>query len=170
MSNFIIPFRGMVPKIDKTAYVAPNAAVIGNVEIGADTSIWFGVSIRGDVHEIRIGARTNIQDNSVVHVTQDKFGCYIGSDITIGHGAIIHACTLQDGSFVGMGAIVMDGAVIETGGMLAAGAMLTPGKRIPGGELWAGSPAKFLRKLSKEEVANFSNSVAHYMEVAKDYL
>ena len=167
--SFILPFRGVLPTVHPDAFVAATAAVIGDVVIGAGSSIWFGCSVRGDVHEIRVGERSNVQDGSVVHVTHGKFGCYIGSDITIGHGAVIHACVLEDGSFVGMGATVMDGAVVESQAMVAAGALVTPGKRVKRGELWAGSPARFLRHLTPEELATFPRQAAHYAALAAEY-
>ena len=170
MKGVILPYRGRLPTISPTAFVAPTAAIIGDVVIGDGTGIWFNCTVRGDVHEVRIGARTNLQDGSVVHVTAGQHGCYIGSDITIGHGAVIHACTLEDGSFVGMGATVMDGAVVESQAMVAAGALVTPGKRVKRGELWAGSPAKFLRRLSDEDLAFFPVSAASYSELAAEYL
>lgn len=170
MRAVILSYKGVRPTISAEAFVAPTAAVIGDVVIGAGTGVWFNCTIRGDVHEIRIGDNTNIQDGTVVHVTRGKFGCYIGSNITIGHGAIIHACTLEDGCFVGMGATVMDGAVVESGGMVAAGALVTPGKRVRKGELWAGSPAKFLRPLTRAELDFFPESAAHYADLAREYL
>ncbi len=165
-----MPFKGRMPKLGDNVFIAPTASVIGDVEIGANSSIWFGVTVRGDVHEVRIGANTNIQDGSVVHVTGAKFGTYIGSNVTIGHNAIIHACTLEDGAFVGMGAIILDGAVVEGGSMVAAGAVVTPGKRVKRGEMWAGSPAKLMRAISEEEIAAFAWSAPHYVELAGDYL
>lgn len=170
MSGVILPFKGAVPKIAATAFIAPTAAVIGDVVIGAGSSIWFATVVRGDVHEIRIGERTNIQDGTVVHVTRGKSGTYIGSGITIGHGAILHACTLGDDCFIGMGATVMDGVVVESGAMVAAGALVTPGKRVKAGELWAGSPAKFLRPLSDAEIAFFPQSAQGYVDLAAEYL
>ncbi len=170
MTGIILPYKGVRPAIAAGAFVAPNAAVIGDVVIGAGTGIWFGCTIRGDVHEIRIGENTNIQDGTVVHVTRGKSGTYIGSNITIGHNAVIHACRLEDGCFVGMSATVMDGVVVESGGMVAAGALVTPGKRVRKGELWAGSPARFLRNLSQEELDFFPVSAAHYAELAREYL
>ncbi len=116
--------------------------MIGDVELGAGVGIWFHCVLRGDTNLIRIGARTNIQDGTILHVNAGKLPCLIGDDVTVGHAAIVHACTLEDRAFVGMGATVLDGAVIEDGGMLAAGALLTPGKRIGRNELWAGSPAR----------------------------
>ena len=137
-----LPYRGARPVIDATAFVAEGCRIVGDVEIGAEASIWFNCVIRGDEHAVRIGARSNVQDGTVIHVHSAKQGTFIGADVTIGHKALLHACTIDDGGFVGMGAIVLDEAVIEGGGMLAAGAMLTPGKRVPSGELWAGSPAR----------------------------
>eukprot|EP00003_Mantamonas_plastica_P012476 TRINITY_DN22388_c0_g1_i1.p1 TRINITY_DN22388_c0_g1~~TRINITY_DN22388_c0_g1_i1.p1 ORF type:complete len:185 (+),score=26.48 TRINITY_DN22388_c0_g1_i1:127-681(+) len=164
-----LSYRGVMPTIDETAFIAPNATIIGDVEIGAETGIWFGCVIRGDVHEIRIGSRTNIQDLTMVHVAKGKFGTYIGDDVTIGHAAIIHACTLEDRSFVGMGATVMDGCVIEQGGMLGANALLAPGKRIPAGELWAGVPARKVRDLTQEEIEFFKVSADRYADLAQEY-
>lgn len=151
-------------------FIAPGARIVGDVEIGAGSSIWFNSVVRGDVNEVRIGARTNIQDGTVVHVTRRTHGTFIGDDVLIGHMAIIHGCTLESGSFVGMGGIVMDGAVIEGGGMLAAGAMLTPGKCIRAGELWAGRPARFVRKLTDEEQEHNAGGATHYAHEARDYL
>ena len=169
MNDHILSWRGVEPRIHESAFIAPTAVVIGDAVIGANSSIWFGTVVRGDVHEIRIGDRTNIQDNSVVHVTSGKYGTYIGSDITIGHRAILHACVLEDGCFVGMGAVVMDGAVVESGAMVAANAMITPGKRVKSGELWAGSPARFLRRLSREEVDDFSVVGGKYLDLCRKY-
>ncbi|WP_417844723.1 gamma carbonic anhydrase family protein [Thalassospira sp.] len=165
----ILKYRDAVPQIADTAFIAPNATIIGDVEIGPETGIWFGCVIRGDVHEIRIGARTNIQDLTMVHVAKGKFGTYIGDDVTIGHSAVIHACTLEDRSFVGMGATVMDGCVIEQGAMLGAGALLSPGKRIPAGELWAGVPARKVRELTQEEIEFFKVSADRYAGLAEEY-
>lgn len=164
-----MPFGDRHPVIAPDAFVAPNAAVIGDTEIGARSSIWFGCVLRGDVNSIRIGSDTNIQDGSVVHVTRAKFGTAIGSGVTIGHMALIHGCTLQDRCFVGMQATVMDGCVVETDGMLAAGALLTPGKRIAAGELWAGRPAKLMRRLDTDELRNIVETAAHYARLGSSY-
>lgn len=168
-SPIILPWKGVRPTLHDTVFVAPGATVIGDTHIGADSSIWFGCVVRGDVHEIRIGARTNVQDGTVIHVSKGKFGTYIGDDVLIGHGCVIHACTLESGSFIGMGATVLDGAVVESGAMVAAGATVTPGKRVPRGELWAGAPAKKFRDLSPEEMDGFIRQCAHYAELASDY-
>ena len=165
----ILPYKGTFPILHPAAFVARGAAVIGDVVLGEDSSIWYNCTVRGDVHEIRIGKRTNIQDGTVVHVTAGKFGTYIGDDITVGHGAILHACTLQDRSFVGMGATVMDGVTVETDAMVAAGALVTPGKTVKSGELWGGSPARKLRDLRPEEIEYFPQSARHYVEIARGH-
>jgi carbonic anhydrase/acetyltransferase-like protein (isoleucine patch superfamily) len=170
VSALILSFKGVRPTIATDAFIAQNAVVIGDVFVGAQSSIWYGCVLRGDVERIRVGERTNIQDGTIVHVTGKRFSCLIGSDVTVGHAAILHGCTLEDQSFVGMGATVMDSAVVESGGMVAAGALVTPGKVVKKGELWAGSPAKFLRPLTDAERANFLVSAAHYAELARDYL
>jgi carbonic anhydrase/acetyltransferase-like protein (isoleucine patch superfamily) len=177
VSALILPFDGFQPRIAPGAFIAQTAVVIGDVEIGEDCGIWYGCVLRGDGNAIRIGARTNIQDGTVIHVNQEEdggrgargFACIIGADVTVGHQALIHACTLEDGSFVGMKACVMDGAVVETGGMVAAGALVTPGKRVRKGELWAGSPAKLMRPLTPAEIDGFRWTVEHYVERARAY-
>ncbi len=169
MSPLILPFKGITPTIHSEAWIAPGATIIGDVHIGAETNVWFGCVIRGDVCPIRIGERTNIQDGTVVHVTRKTGPTTIGSGITIGHSALIHACALEDDCFIGMHATVMDQAVVESGGMLAAGGLLTPGKRIPTGELWAGNPAKHFRALKQEEKDFIAISAGHYVNLSKDY-
>ena len=169
MNTFILPYKGIMPKIHESAFIAPSASVIGDVVIGEGSNIWYNVAIRGDVHEIRIGARTNIQDGSVIHVTTDFSGTYVGDDVTVGHSAILHACTVEDFGFVGMQACVMDGAVVEGFGMLAAGALLTPGKRVPKGQLWAGRPARYMRDLTDEETAYIKWSAPHYVELGQEH-
>ncbi len=160
------PFNGMSPTLHQTAWVAPGAQVIGDVHIGAGASIWYNVVIRGDVMPIRIGARSNIQDGSVVHVTRKLAATRIGDDVLVGHMAMIHGCTLMDRSFVGLGATVMDDCVVEPEGMLGAGALLSPGKRVGARELWLGRPAKFVRMLSDEEVARNLAGAAGYVALA----
>jgi len=169
MNGLILPYKGVLPRIHDSAFIAHTAVITGDVEIGTDSSVWFGCVMRGDVHQIRVGARTNIQDGTIVHCAKGKFPCLIGSDITIGHAAILHACTLEDGCFVGMGATVMDGAIVESGAMVAAGALVPPGKVVKKGELWGGSPAKLMRPLSEAELAFFPVSVKNYVELARDY-
>ena len=170
----IRPFGGFHPRIADGAFVAATASLIGDVEIGEGASIWYGCVLRADGNVLRVGARTNIQDGTVIHVNGQADGgrgkagyaTYIGSDITVGHMALLHACTLEDGCFIGMKACVMDGVVVESQGMVAAGALVTPGKRIRRGELWAGSPAKLWRTLTPAEIDYFPESVRIYCELA----
>jgi len=174
MPALIRPYDGITPKIAPDAFIAETAVVIGNVEIGPQSGIWYGCVLRGDSNSIKIGARTNIQDGTIIHVNHEREGAVgtktiIGDDITVGHMALLHACTLEDGSFVGMKACVMDGVVVETGAMVAAGALVTPGKRVKRGELWAGSPAKLMRPLTEKEIAYFAYSAQHYAELAASY-
>ncbi len=177
MTGHVLSLRNFRPRIADDVYVAPTAAVIGDVEIGFSSGIWFGCTLRADGNAIRIGARTNIQDGTVIHVNSQPDGgrgtpgyaCLIGSGVTVGHMALLHACTLEDGSFVGMKACVMDGVVVETEGMVAAGALVTPGKRVKRGELWAGSPAKLMRALTSAEFELFRWTAQHYAERAQLY-
>ncbi|HVI88780.1 MAG TPA: gamma carbonic anhydrase family protein [Dongiaceae bacterium] len=174
MAGLIKPYAGIIPKIAADAFIAETATVIGQVEIGAGSSVWYGCVLRGDSNVIRIGARTNIQDGTVIHVNHEREGAAgtrttIGDDITVGHMALLHACTLEDGCFIGMKACIMDGVVVESGAMVAAGALVTPGKRVKRGELWAGSPAKFMRALTEKEIAYFAYSAEHYAELAASY-
>ncbi len=162
----IYRFEGQTPRIAPDAWIAPTAAVIGDVEIGTGSSVWFHSVLRGDTNRIRVGARCNIQDGTIVHVNAGDFPTLIGDDVSIGHAAIVHACTLENRAFVAMGATVLDGAVIEEGGLLAAGALLPPGKRIGRYELWAGTPAKLVRVMSDEERAGFDRTAIHYAALA----
>ncbi|MBC8337065.1 MAG: gamma carbonic anhydrase family protein [Rhodospirillales bacterium] len=170
MADNILPFRGILPRIDKSVFLAPTATVIGDVEIGADTNIWFGCLVRGDMNSIRIGRGVNIQDLTVVHVDSITYGTTIGDGVTIGHSAIIHACTLEPGSFVGMQACVMDGAVVETGAMVAAGALVPPGKIVKAGQLWAGTPARFVRECGEQEKTMIERIPQAYSDMAKEYI
>ncbi|MEZ5670771.1 MAG: gamma carbonic anhydrase family protein [Alphaproteobacteria bacterium] len=165
----ILAYRAVLPRIAPDAFVASTAVVAGDVWVGAQTGLWFGVIVRGDVNVVRIGARTNIQDGTVVHVSRIGQGTHIGDDVTVGHMALLHDCTLHDGCFVGMQACVMDGAVVESGAMVAAGALVTPGKRVPAGEVWAGRPAKAIRRLTPEEAADIPASAARYAALAAEY-
>ena len=169
-----LAFEGKAPRIDPSAFVAPGARLIGDIEIGAEASVWYNCVLRGDMNRIRIGARSNVQDGTVIHVDPPRpggpeagFPCLIGDDVLIGHMAMVHGCTLRDRAFVGLGAIVMDGCEIEGDAMLAAGAMLTPGKRIPSGQLWAGRPAKYVRDLGEADLEAMRAGVAHYVALAK---
>ena len=158
-----------MPKIDPTAWIALGAVVIGDVEIGANANIWFGCVIRGDVQSIRIGESTNVQDGTVIHVTRGDGPTIIGKGITIGHSALLHACTLEDGCFIGMHATVMDKAVVESGAMVASAALVAPNKRIPRGQIWGGNPAKFMRELTEKEFAYIKISEENYIRLAKEY-
>lgn len=164
----ILPYRDISPVIDETVFIAANAVITGDVKIGTDCSIWYGCVIRGDVNKVTIGSGVNIQDGSVVHVS-GGIETKIGNNITIGHMALIHACTLEDDCFIGMKACIMDGAVVGKGAMLAAGALLTPGKKIGAGELWAGTPAKFVRKIGEKEQAMIDFTAPHYVKMGREY-
>ena len=168
-SPIVLGYADHWPRIEPTAFVAPGAVVIGDVEIGADSSVWFGGVVRGDVQSIRIGARSNLQDGTIVHVTRGGLGAHVGDDVTVGHGCILHACTLENRAFVGMRATLLDGSRVETDAMLAAGSLLTPGKCVPRGELWAGQPARPMRRLRPDELRDFADRAAHYVELAREY-
>jgi gamma-carbonic anhydrase len=165
----ILPFHDLVPRVAADAFVAPGAVVVGDVEIGAEASVWYGCVLRGDVNYIRIGARSNIQDSTTIHVTTNGNPTLIGADVTVGHAAVLHACTLEDACFVGMRACLLDRVVVEAGGMVAAGALVTEGKRIRRGELWAGMPAKLFRTLSDAEMDGFRTSATHYVKLARTH-
>jgi gamma-carbonic anhydrase len=169
----IITLNGKTPVIHESAFIAPGCRIIGEVIIGPDASIWYNCVIRAEVNYVHIGARSNIQDGSIIHCdgpvsgVPDGFPTIIGEDVLIGHNAMVHGCTLKDRAFVGLSTTIMNGAVIESDAMLAAGAMLTQNKRIETRQLWAGSPARYVRELGEEEIRNMHISVAHYAENAK---
>jgi carbonic anhydrase/acetyltransferase-like protein (isoleucine patch superfamily) len=165
----VFSLDGVTPVIAPDAFIAPTAAIIGDVVIGPESGIWFHTLLRGDSNHIRVGARTNIQDHAVVHVEAGGFPTIIGDDVTIGHAAVIHACTLKNWAFVGISATVLDGAVIEEGGMLAAGGLLTPGKVIGPNELWAGSPAKLWRVMTPEERKRFDRNAISYRALGQRF-
>lgn len=169
MSRLILPFQGKRPKIAADAFIAPGATVIGDVEIGRRSSVWFGCVIRGDVNIIRIGDGTNIQDGTILHVDSSRFGTFVGDNVLIGHMALIHACMLEDGCFIGMKACVMDGAVVEKGAMIAAGALVTPGKIVGSGQLWAGAPARYVRDVTAAESAEMPRAARRYADYAETY-
>ncbi|GAB5388887.1 MAG: gamma carbonic anhydrase family protein [Alphaproteobacteria bacterium] len=166
----IHPFEGKSPRIHDSAFIADTAVLIGDIEVGPETSIWDGCVLRADVNEMKIGARCNLQDGTVIHVSTYGPGTYLGDDVTIGHMALLHACTVETRGFVGMKACVMDEAVVESGAMLAAGALLPNGKRVPAGELWAGAPARLMRPLGKKDNDLIDWSAAHYVELAKRHV
>lgn len=165
----IIPFKSILPVVSEEAWLAPNSTVIGDTHIGAHSTVWFGAVLRGDVMPIRIGTYSNVQDNAVIHGTTGGQGTHIGNNVTIGHGAIIHDCTIEDCALVGMGAAVLDGAVVQTGSMVAAGALVSPHKVVESGWLWAGVPARPVRPLTEEEKAYLGWSSTHYAQLATHY-
>ena len=169
-------FEQYHPQIDESAFVDESAVVTGNVVIGADSSIWPMCSVRGDIHYIRIGERTNIQDGSVLHVSHDSefapggYALTIGNDVTVGHNAVVHACTVEDMCLIGIGAVLLDGAVIKSGAIVGAGSLVPPGKELEGGYLWLGSPVKKLRELTDKEKAFLEYSAAHYVDVKNRHM
>lgn len=169
MRPLVRPHHGVTPTVSQTAFVAETAVLIGDVEVGDAASIWYGAVLRGDGNHIRVGDRTNIQDGTIVHIASRGYPTLIGAGVTVGHGAILHACTLEDDSFVGMAATVMDGAVVERHAMVAAGALVTPGKTIRTGELWAGSPARKMRDLTAEDIAQIHQSAEQYCALAESF-
>lgn len=175
MHAYIRPYQGIYPKIDPSAFIAPGAVIIGDVEIGAEASVWYGCVLRGDVNAIRIGARSNIQDGTVIHEASDALmgnggiACEVGENVTVGHMALLHACYIESCTLIGMKACAMDGSRIKTGSMLAAGALLSPGKCIEGGQLWAGIPARFKKELPESSLDNFLHSASHYVRLAKTH-
>lgn len=165
----ILPYRGVMPTIHKDAFIAQGATVIGDTIIGANSGIWYGCVIRGDVNEIRIGQGTNIQDLTMIHCAELGQGTYIGNNVTVGHSAILHACSVEDDGFIGIQACVMDDCIVEKGAMVAAGALLTPGKRVKSGEVWAGKPAKKLRDINDRDLEFFDINRARYQRLAAEY-
>ncbi len=163
------PYRQAIPQIDPTAFVAENAAIIGDVSVGAGTGIWYGCTLRGDVNDIRIGARTNIQDGTVIHTSLGVQGTYIGDDVTVGHMALLHACTIGNKAFIGMQSLIMDEVVVEDEAMVAAGSMVTPRKRIPRHQLWGGRPARYMRDMTAEEIDYLQTSADRYAALAQEY-
>ena len=172
----IRPWNGILPRIGRQVWIDPAAVVIGDVQIGDDASLWPCAVARGDVHRIRIGARSNVQDAAVLHVTHD--GPYtpggmpllIGDDVTIGHGAIVHACTIADAVLIGMNATVLDGARVGKHSMIGAGAVVSPGKTVGEGELWIGNPARRVRMLTDDEIERLYYSARQYVKLKNGYL
>lgn len=163
-------FEDKTPKIGDRCFVAETAVVIGDVEVGARSSVWYGVVLRGDVHYIRIGEEVSVQDNTVVHVTSGQHATIVGDRVTIGHAVVLHGCTIGDECLIGMGAVIMDRAVIGRNCVVGAGALVTPGTEIPEGHLALGSPAKVSRALTEDELRWVSTSAKHYVDLAGRYL
>jgi carbonic anhydrase/acetyltransferase-like protein (isoleucine patch superfamily) len=172
----IRPYQGILPTLGRNVFIDESAVVIGQVTLGDDASVWPQCSVRGDVNRIVIGARSNIQDNTVMHVTHDHAAvpggtpCIVGDGVTVGHQCVLHACTIGNRCLIGMGSIVLDGAVLHDGVFLGAGSLVTEGKELKGGYLYVGRPAKRLRELTAQEKAWFEYSARHYVKLKNDYL
>ena len=177
MDKIILEYQGYKPELSDGAWIAPGATVIGDVKIGKDSSIWFGCVVRGDVHKIRIGDRTNIQDLSMIHVTHyknpnksDGHPTIIGNDVTVGHRVMLHGCTIEDACLIGMSATILDGAIIGKESIVGAGALVTMNKLFPPRSLILGSPAKVVRELSDDEVAELYASAKRYVKFKENYV
>ena len=166
----VYPYNEVRPRLGERVFVAPGAAVVGDVEAGDDCSFWFHTVARGDVHRIRVGARTNVQDGTVLHVTHDTHPLTIGEGVVIGHSAVVHGCTIEDGALIGIGARVLDGAVVESGAWIAAGALVAPGHRIPAHQLALGVPARVARPLAEAQRALIPDIAARYVRLKDEYL
>ena len=162
-------FGDKTPQVDPTAWVADNAAIVGDVVIGAEASIWFGTVVRADVERIRIGAATNIQDNATVHVTRDRWATILGTGVTVGHAAVLHGCTVGDHCLIGIGAVLLDGVVVEDECLIAAGTLIPPGTRVPARSLMMGRPARRVRDITADEFAQLHELAAHYVAHAARY-
>ena len=165
----ILSFKNKIPKINPDCFIAHNSTIIGDVEIGSESSIWFGTVVRGDVFNIRIGCKTNIQDNSVIHVTADKHPTLIGNQVTVGHSAVLHGCTVNDNVLVGIGSIIMDKTEIGEWSIIAAGSVVKPGTKIPSGKLWGGLPAKEIRDIDEKETEWIKELSGNYIRLSKEY-
>lgn len=158
------------PSIGERVFIAESAWVIGRASLGDDASVWFGTVIRADVNSIRIGARTNIQDNCTIHVTRDRFETILANEVTVGHGAILHGCVVEEGCLIGIGSRVLDGSVIGAQSLVGAGALVTPGTRVPAGSLVLGAPARVVRSLDENERADLAHFWQNYIEYKTEYL
>jgi carbonic anhydrase/acetyltransferase-like protein (isoleucine patch superfamily) len=165
----LVDYLGKRPKLHESVFVAEGAQIIGDVTIGADSSLWFNSVVRGDVNFVRIGDRTNIQDNSVIHVTYEKFPTVLASNVTVGHAAIIHGCTIEDFCLIGMGAILLDGCRIGEHSLVAAGSLVREGFKVPAKSLVAGVPARVVRELNNEELKRLEESSQHYVDYVSNY-
>ncbi len=162
-------FGGNFPVIDASAWIAPDAVVVGDAFIGADSSVWYGAVVRADVHSIRIGERSNLQDQAIIHVTRGLYSTTIGDEVTVGHRAVVHGCRVGDRALIGIGAIVLDGAEVGEGAWIAAGAVVTPGTRVDAGMLAAGIPARIVRELSESELKLQIERTLTYVETARQH-
>lgn len=160
-------FESSTPRVAESCFVASSALVLGDVTLGADSSVWYGSVLRGDVNAISVGARSNIQDACVIHVTSERYETRVGEGVTVGHGAILHGCAIGDDVLVGISATVLDGARVATGSIVAAGSLVTPGKSFPARSLLRGSPAVRVREVSDEELAWIQRSALRYLDLAK---
>lgn len=165
----IKPFKDLAPKIHETAFIAAGAIVVGDVEIGENASVWYGSILRGDVNYIRVGARTNLQDGTIVHVSSKDHPTILESDITVGHRVTLHGCNVESGCLIGIGSILLDGVRVGRNSLVAAGSLLTPGTEVPPGSLVMGSPAKVKRPLTEQEIEGIRQNVAEYVELSAIY-
>src|SRR5262245_1944039 len=164
------PYRGVLPRVHPTAFIDDSAQVIGDVEIGEDSSVWMAVVIRGDVHRIRIGNRSNVQDGTIVHCMKDTHPTLIGNNVTIGHAAVVHGCTIEDRGLIGMGAILLNGAAIGSDSIIAAGTLVVEGMQVPPRSLVMGSPGKIRRALNESEVSEIQMYADRYVQYRLDYM
>ncbi len=170
MSGLILPYKGKLPKLGEGVFIAPTASIIGDVEIGAHSSIWFNTVVRGDVYYIRIGSNTSIQDGSVIHVTTDTYATIIGNNVTMGHNVVAHGCTIRDGCLIGMGAILLDDCEIGEQSLIAAGTLIPMGMKVPARSLVAGVPGRVKRELTPEDLTRMEENWRHYVDLKNDYL
>lgn len=166
----LLPYKDKFPETGSNVFIAETAVIIGDVLLQDESNVWFNTVIRGDVHYIRIGKRTNVQDNCTLHVTHNKYPLIIGDDVTIGHNAVVHACTLRDNILVGMGAIILDNAFVNSNVIVAAGSVVLENFQIPEGVLVAGVPAKIVREISTEEIQKIKQSALNYVKYSKTYM
>jgi gamma-carbonic anhydrase len=165
----LLQYDGHVPQVAHDAFIAPSAQLIGNIQIGFEASIWYGCILRGDVNRICVGDRSNLQDGVIVHGSPDISPTSIGSDVLVGHGALIHGCDLQNGSFIGMRAVILNTAIVETGALVAAGALVAEGSVVPRGEIWGGMPARKIGTLTTTMADKMRESVQHYVELGRKH-